>query len=113
MNSLISARSSVKTNRKPRPKPERRVNLLLAPTRLMPGIVRIQVGTEPWSDYNLAGIPSDYGRAFRLVKILGPHDRYDVLLHGEHSTCECRGFLRWHHCKHVSALQALVNAGKL
>jgi hypothetical protein len=79
----------------------------------MPGIVRIQVGEEPWTDYNLAPIPSEFGRAFRLVKLLGPHDRYDVLLDGERSRCECRGFLRWHHCKHVSALLALLQAGKL
>jgi hypothetical protein len=99
--------------RKPRPKPARTVNLILAPTAPMPGIVRITVGEEPWCDYNVARIPSDFGRAFRLVKILGPHDRYDVLLNGEHSSCECKGFLRHGHCKHVDGLQALVAAGKL
>jgi hypothetical protein len=79
----------------------------------MPGIVRLVVGDEPWTDYNLARIPSDFGMAFRLVKILGPHDRYDVLLDGERSYCDCKGFLHHGHCKHVDGLAALVKAGKL
>ena len=93
--------------------PQRFVNLLCAPTRTMPGLVRIRVGDEPWTDYNLAPIHSDFGRAFRLVKLLGPHDRYDVLLQGEHSTCECKGFLRHHHCKHLGAIYALAEKGHI
>src|SRR5205823_160442 len=42
------------------------------------------------------------GRGFELVK----HDgtRYHVRLDGHDSTCECRGFTRWNHCKHVESL---------
>src|SRR5436190_24286806 len=61
---------------------------------------------------------SDYGTAFRLEKY--EHQRrgdddaaYNVLLNGEQSSCECRGFLRWGDCRHVEALSALRNAGKL
>jgi hypothetical protein len=79
----------------------------------MPGVVRIQVGDEPWSDYNLARIPSAFGTAFRLVKLHGRCERYDVNLAGERSTCECRGFLAHGHCKHTQGLQALVNRGVL
>jgi hypothetical protein len=63
-------------------------------------------------------VPSDFGLAFRLEKY--EHQRrgeddaaYNVLLDGERSTCECRGFLRWGHCRHVEALTALRAAGKL
>jgi hypothetical protein len=77
------------------------------------GVVRIQVGDEPWTDYNLARIGSAFGTAFRLVKLLGPHDRYDVLLDGRQSSCCCKGFYYSGSCKHISGLQALVNAGKL
>jgi hypothetical protein len=47
------------------------------------------------------------------VKLLTPHDRYDVLLHGEHSSCECKGFLRHSGCKHVDGLAKLVERGIL
>ena len=115
MNTLASPPRPVKasTPRTPRPRPARRVNLLCAPTPTMPGLVRIVVGDEPWTDYNFRPLPSAFGRAFRLVKLLGPHDRYDVLLDGPRSSCCCKGFCRWGRCKHISALQALVNAGRL
>jgi hypothetical protein len=79
----------------------------------MPGVVRIQVDGEPWADYNLARLPSAFGTAFRLVKHLGRCERYDVLLDGSRSSCECRGFLRHGHCKHQAGMQALVNRGIL
>lgn len=78
----------------------------------MPGTLRIQVGEEPWTDYTFCRIGSAFGVAFRLVKVLAPAERYDVLLDGERSSCECKGFLRHHHCKHRDGLQALVDAGK-
>jgi hypothetical protein len=66
----------------------------------------------------LYAVPSDFGLAFRLEKY--EHQRrgeddaaYNVLLDGERSTCECKGFLRWGHCRHVEALTALRQAGKL
>ncbi len=112
MSSLTPAQRPVKPG-KPRPMPARRVRLILPPTATMPGTVRIQVGDEPWSDYTFCRIASAFGVAFRLVKVLSPCDRYDVLLDGERSSCECKGFLRWGHCKYVDGLQALRKAGKL
>jgi hypothetical protein len=43
----------------------------------------------------------------------GP-ESYDVNLSpdGKHR-CECLGFLRWGHCKHVNGLAVLVEGGKL
>ena len=102
--------------RKPRPKPARSIWLVLAPTHTMPGICRITVRrgrTVEATDYHLAGIPSDFGRAFRLVKILGEHTGYHVNLDGERSSCECKGHLAHGHCKHVDGLAALVRAGRL
>jgi hypothetical protein len=63
------------------------------------------------------------GEAFRLERWdaasqqsdCGIHVSYDVHLAGQgsHSSCECKGFLRWGHCKHVEALEALAASGKL
>jgi hypothetical protein len=110
---MTTVSAPVKVRKAARPKPARRINLLCKPTHTMPGIVRIQVGDEPWTDYNLARIGSDFGTAFRLVKLLGPHDRYDVLLDGRQSSCECKGFLRHGHCKHAAGLGKLVELGRL
>jgi hypothetical protein len=57
-------------------------------------------------------LPSDFGRAYRLTKPDG--EQYHVLLadDGRHSS-ECKGFLRWSHCKHVEGLAALRQAGFL
>jgi hypothetical protein len=96
-----------------RVKAARTVRLILRPTATMPGVVRIQAGREPWTDYNIARIPSDFGTAFRLVKLPSPCDCYDVLLNGIHSTCECKGFRHRRHCKHVEGLAALRSAGRI
>ena len=64
-------------------------------------------------------------RCFRLTKIRteqeeGEPTQYDLLIdtdpvdpeQPQHS-CECRGFLRWNHCKHTDALAELIRRGKL
>jgi hypothetical protein len=60
------------------------------------------------------------GHAFRFLRIETPRPDddgdgvYDVFLptsHSEAPVCHCRGFLRWHHCKHVDACRALVARG--
>jgi hypothetical protein len=38
---------------------------------------------------------------------------YHVNRCGKASSCECKGHLRWGHCKHVEALTALQRAAKL
>jgi hypothetical protein len=66
--------------------------------------------------YGLTEIGADRGRGFQLVKAdkgNGPEETYHVNLAGPESTCECKGFYRWNHCKHCEALAALVGAGKL
>jgi hypothetical protein len=66
--------------------------------------------------YRLTKLPSDFGHAYRLDKADqgdGQPETYDVLLDGERSSCECKGFLRWHHCKHVESLTTLRQLGRV
>jgi hypothetical protein len=76
------------------------------------GMIRIRVGKTA-DDYYLSALPSDIAqgeRGYHVDKVFGDDSqRYDVLLRqsGRHS-CECLGFLRWGHCKHVEALVALT-----
>jgi hypothetical protein len=74
------------------------------------GTLRIVEGRQA-TLYYFAEVPADYGRGFRVEKVGG--DAYHVNLNGTASTCECRGFLRWGHCRHGEVLAALVAAGKL
>jgi hypothetical protein len=108
--------------RKPRQrrKPVRTVKLVQAPGSTAPGAPGTLDIREDGklTCFWVYPAPADYGRAFRLEKFegqcRGEDDRvYNVLLHGGQSSCECRGFLRWGHCRHVEALTALRNAGKL
>ncbi len=61
-------------------------------------------------------MPSDFGEGFLVLKVSDPgQDVYAVLLDpadGFH-TCECMGWLRHGHCRHVSALIALGSRGKI
>lgn len=98
------------SHNKPRVKPERRIRLALRPSADNPGVVRIHQGKEEDS-YLLYSLATDFGHGWRLVKEDG--ETYDINLNGPRSTCECKGFLRWHHCKHVEGLQALVSHGLL
>jgi hypothetical protein len=61
---------------------------------------------------------SDFGRAFTFEPSAAtpPEERntYHVCLNGKHSSCECKGFLRWGtECKHLGAARKLVDLGKL
>lgn len=54
------------------------------------------------------------GSAFRLVKEAG--ECYDLLMSdngSEFDQCDCRGWLAWGHCKHVSAMRWLNDEGYL
>jgi hypothetical protein len=71
-------------------------------------------------NYWLTPVPSEIGgQGWRLEKFWASHGtdteagEYHVLLAGRQSSCECRGFLRHGHCKHLDALQALVASGQL
>src|SRR4051812_16766036 len=57
-------------------------------------------------------------RAFRLTKIgqrkaddAPNYDVQNVTADKRSGQCECKGFLRWHHCKHVDSLAALIERG--
>jgi hypothetical protein len=67
--------------------------------------------------YRLTALDRGFGEAaYRLAKADagdGPREVYDVLLDGARSTCECKGFLRWHHCKHLESIESLRAAGKV
>jgi hypothetical protein len=70
--------------------------------------------------YFVHPIPADFGLGFHFEKFStdqeeGEPPEYDVnidLQHGRH-TCECKGFQRWNHCKHISSLLSLIQRGKI
>ena len=78
-----------------------------------PAILDLFVGDDH-AAYWMWAIKADFGVGLKLEKFsaLGG-EVYDVNLDGPRSSCECKGFLRWGHCKHVSACKALQKAGKL
>jgi hypothetical protein len=109
---------SVLANRKqpvkPRKKPARSIRLVLPPNgEGRNGVVKITVGKES-QDYFLSAIPSDWGRAFVLEKVGDPEGTaYSVNVNADAPLCDCKGHARWHRCKHVEGLAALVAAGRL
>jgi hypothetical protein len=88
--------------------------LWVKPTPGCAGVVRITVGKEQ-ADYYLVERTADYGRAFLLHKIdvSSPPAEYHVNIDGPQRTCECKGYLKWGHCKHGDGLAALIAAGRL
>jgi hypothetical protein len=98
--------------RKPRPKPERRIGVALPfNAEGKNAVVNITVGKESHS-YTVDRIPADWGQAFEVAKF-GTEDRYHVNIDGEQKTCSCKGHTHHGHCKHADGLAALVKAGKL
>jgi hypothetical protein len=106
--------TATKTNRKPAKKPERSATLgttTSGKTILwlsQDGVLRAYVLTPLASEIG--------GTAYRLGKADngdGQMDEYDVLLHGKETSCTCPGHTIKGKCKHVSALEALLAAGKL
>ncbi len=67
--------------------------------------------------YSVERIGSDFGDGFRLTKNVGsPEDECDIYcvhLSNEGHSCECLGFLRWNHCKHIEALCAMRKTGTI
>jgi hypothetical protein len=105
MASLTTSRTRVKP---------RCIRLCVKPVPGCAGVVRITVGKER-ADYLLAEFPADFGRAFLLHKIdtSSPPASYHVNIDGARRTCECKGYLKWGHCKHGDGLAALIAAGRL
>lgn len=120
--------STTTTKRERVNKPERKCRLETAPdgtTVLVITIItrgpRIGVREEVFR-YRLRSLDAGVGLAFRLEKLdhieEGEPTNYDVCLDpdgitdpdgGAHS-CECKGYLRWGHCKHVDSTLALIEA---
>ena len=101
--------------RKPRPKPARFVRLVIKPDGANSlGVVRLTVAGRS-ADYLLTPIPADFGRGSQVEKIGLDFDgsAYHVNLDGEKKACECKGYLKWGHCKHADGLAALIAAGRL
>ena len=100
--------------RKPRAKPARFIRLCVKPDGQAPGVVRITVGKEQ-ADYMLTPLPADFGRGFevRNIGLEADGEAYHVNLDGDKKACECKGFLKWGHCKHADGLAALIAAGRL
>jgi hypothetical protein len=100
------------TSRKPHVKPARFARLLWLDSSKC-WFLRLFIGTAE-TGYYLFPLAADFGKAFRLEKIgADGGETYHVNIDAERSTCECPGFLRWKHCKHLQRLLALQQAGRL
>jgi hypothetical protein len=83
------------------------------------GTLEIQ-NTRSVCRYILTELPTGWdGRAFKLLKPLGEsgtdisEDAYHVFCgrNGQDRQCDCKGFSRHGHCKHVEAARALIANG--
>jgi hypothetical protein len=95
-----------------KPKPST-VRLLRSPTAEEPGVLCLKSGKK-FSFYTFQEIPCEIGgRGFAMHR-LGMGDLYHVRIDTRaDSTCECMGFLRHGHCKHILALTALVENSRI
>jgi hypothetical protein len=116
----VPAAPAISKTARPRPKPARHVRLLLAPNAEgTNGLLRITEtrGRKTTTDeYFVDRVAAQFGTGFFVEKrdYGAPEaSRYHVNLNGQHSSCECKGNLRWGHCRHVSALAALTEQGLL
>lgn len=82
--------------------------------RLYPGtpaLLEMMIGSQEFSYWLL---PQQDGLTFELRKLLGDGgDVYRVRLDGKRTSCSCKGFQGWRHCKHVDALTTLQGKGRL
>jgi hypothetical protein len=75
-------------------------------------ILSLFVGKEAFL-YWLEPVATDWGRGFKLEKFGGGEVYHVHLDPALGHSCECLGFLHHGHCKHASAVSALVAAGRL
>ncbi len=100
--------------RRPRSSPARTIALFQPPRDGAPGLLELRTGKADPTGYYLWPIPSDFGTAYRVEKYATQGGEvYDVCLAGELSSCECLGFLRHSHCKHIASLATLAERGQL
>jgi hypothetical protein len=119
MATATAERPTVNTRKAPK-KPQRFCRLDDRPTHSEPALLTLHVAGKE-TDYWLYLQPSDFGEAFRLEKLIPTDDGqaergevYHVCFEDEFNhTCECKGFLRHGHCKHLDSLKALREYGKI
>jgi hypothetical protein len=107
-----------RTRRKP---PQRNIRVLEQPTRDTDGWAAVAICVGKQTDtYLLRTVPTDFNGtlAFEVEKLdsdLATVEAYHVLLADspERHSCECKGFLRWGHCKHTEGLDALRRTNRL
>jgi hypothetical protein len=107
------------TQRKPARKPSRSARLARVGTATVLWITQGQDTTA----YRVQPLNAEFGAAaFRLTRAIkgdGVAEVYDVLLDGDRSLCDCKGFLKHgmckdgRGCKHIASLAALIAAGHL
>lgn len=110
------------TKTRQRVKPQRGARILQP---ILDGIavIEIHVGKVRHT-YEVRPMQADFGTAFRIHKMelvqkeagvyeLESTARYDVCLNEQQSTCECKGFLRHAHCKHLDGLTVLRQRGSI
>ena len=91
--------------------PARAIALVRSPTADGIGVFRITVGAEA-QFYTFKEIRCDIGGRGFVVHRLGLGTVYHVRVgHRDESSCECLGWLRHDHCKHVLGLKALAARG--
>jgi hypothetical protein len=67
--------------------------------------ITFQIAAEVYSVAPLTPHPETAVKAYRFRKHTGDGEVYDVRLTPEgYVECDCRGFQRWGHCKHVRTL---------
>ncbi len=99
--------------RKPRVKPARAIGVAVRPSEVNPFfVVRVTEGKK-LDHYAVTPIPSDWGTAYAVEKLGAEQEPYHVNLAGADSVCDCKGFTRHGHCRHVEGLAALTKAGRL
>lgn len=81
------------------------------------GLIRIIEGKKT-DFYFVTKLDADFGRAFTCEKLergKGIVKSYAVNVGDEGSapSCECDGFLKWHQCRHIACLAALIEEKKL
>ncbi len=68
--------------------------------------ITFHIGPDEYAVVPLHPDPAVARKAYRLRKRTGDEAVYDVALLDHGAQCECLGFLRWGHCKHIRTLQA-------
>ena len=97
----------------PSTKPVRSIMLVRPPGPDGVAVVRITLGKRHFF-YAVKQIPCEIGgRGFAMHR-LGVAPLYHVRVgRPEQLSCECKGYYRHGHCKHIRGLLALIDAGLL